>query len=178
MSEAGSTPRLSKLSKAGWLRTARTGAQRERDSARHQKMPVKSRSHLIDFREALRLSEVTSRPVCSAKEGARILLMSQPSRLKKLKKAGSTACLRHLIAQSASGTKSVIASKNKPRQTVAQMLRLLARYVEFTSNGSEQRPGIKTILKKGERGAWMPMSASGCKRSARCRQRGCGLLEM
>jgi hypothetical protein len=40
-----------------------------------------------------------------------------------------------LIAQSASGTKSVIASKNKQRQTVAQMLRLLARYVEVTSNG-------------------------------------------
>src|SRR5581483_10844058 len=40
-----------------------------------------------------------------------------------------------LIAESASGTKAVIASKNKQRQTIIQMLRLLARYVEFTSNG-------------------------------------------
>ena len=40
-----------------------------------------------------------------------------------------------LIAESASGTKAVIASKNKQRQTVIQMLRLLARYVEYTSNG-------------------------------------------
>ena len=40
-----------------------------------------------------------------------------------------------LIAQAAGGSKAVIASKNKQRQTVIQMLRLLARYVEVTSNG-------------------------------------------
>ena len=40
-----------------------------------------------------------------------------------------------LIAESASGTKAVIASKKKQRGIVIQMLRLLARYVEFASNG-------------------------------------------
>src|ERR1700674_763163 len=40
-----------------------------------------------------------------------------------------------LIAAALDGSKKVIAQKNKQRQTVIKMLRLLGRYVEVTSNG-------------------------------------------
>ena len=40
-----------------------------------------------------------------------------------------------LIAQALEGTKKVIAQKNEQREAVSKMLRLLARYVEVTSNG-------------------------------------------
>jgi hypothetical protein len=48
---------IPRLSKAGWLRAAQTGAQRERDSAKHQERLVKSRSNLIDARVAHRSKE-------------------------------------------------------------------------------------------------------------------------
>ena len=40
-----------------------------------------------------------------------------------------------LITQSLDGSKKVIAEKNKQREVVIQMLRILARYVEMVSNG-------------------------------------------
>src|ERR1051326_3300308 len=43
--------------------------------------------------------------------------------------------LQALIAEALDGSKKVIAEKQKQRETVVQMLRLLARYVEVTSKG-------------------------------------------
>src|SRR2546422_11251718 len=40
-----------------------------------------------------------------------------------------------LIAQALDGSKKVIAEKNKQREVVVKMVRLLGRYVEVTSNG-------------------------------------------
>ena len=56
-----------------------------------------------------------------------------PVDLTALKTAIDT--LSALIAQALDGSKKVIAQKNKQRQAVIKMLRLLGRYVEITSNG-------------------------------------------
>ncbi len=40
-----------------------------------------------------------------------------------------------LVTQAQDGSKKIIAAKNKQREVVIRMVRLLGRYVEFTSNG-------------------------------------------
>jgi hypothetical protein len=59
--------------------------------------------------------------------------VNPPVDLAALKTALDT--LTALIAQALEGTKKVIAQKHKQREVVIKMLRLLARYVEVTSNG-------------------------------------------